>query len=74
MVLDHEMCGVPGCTVHRGIAKPAFKLSRDQQIQEDWVSGEWTVEELGSFWGLDFRTIEKVVRKVDHERELARSV
>jgi Mor family transcriptional regulator len=73
MVLDHEVCRVPGCTVHTGKAKAVFKFTRDEQILEDWASGEWLVEELGSFWRLDSRTIEGIIRKAVHKRELARS-
>lgn len=73
MVLDHEVCRVPGCTVHTGKAKAVFKFTRDEQILEDWVSGEWTVEELGFFWELKTDTISGIIRRAEHKRELARS-
>lgn len=73
MVLDHEICGVPGCTVHTGAAKAVFKLSRDDQIMEDWASGEWTMEELGFFWELKTDTISAIIRRATKRRELLRA-
>ena len=73
MVLDHEVCKVPGCTVHTGRAKAVFRLTRDEQILDDWSSGEWTLEELGFFWELKSDTIAGIVRRAGHKRELARS-
>lgn len=63
MALDHEICGVAGCTVHTGLAKENTPISvRNEQIKEDWVSGDWTLDELVSFWGTKPESIVSIVR------------
>lgn len=63
MVLDHERCGVDGCVQHLGRAKSTDDSRRDSQIKEDWDSGEWTLDDLSSFWGLAPRKISMIIRR-----------
>ena len=66
MVLDHEVCRVLGCALHTGRVKKTSITSRNDQIRDDWESGDWTLEELSSFWGMKPLAIAHIVRKVDN--------
>lgn len=65
MALDNERCEVSGCTLHRGWRRVTPGKKRDAQILEDWASGEWSVDELSSFWGLTPLRIMAITRGAD---------
>lgn len=65
MVLDHERCSHPRCTIHTGWTKATRVSVRNEQIRDDWASGVWTLEELSSFWGLKPLVIATIVRGTD---------
>ncbi len=80
MVRDNERCSRPECKIHTGWAKfTTFKI-RNEQIRDDWLSGEWSLEELGCFWGLKPSVVAGIVRGVsktsesDPAREVAHSL
>jgi len=64
MVRDNEVCLVHGCMLHTGWRRATPQIKRDEQIREDWESGDWTVEELSYFWGLSFPKMSKFLTEV----------
>jgi len=74
MALDNERCHVAGCTVHRGWIKLTPITKRDAQIIEDFQSGDWSVQELSSFWGLSPLRISKIAREANTNCESAASL
>lgn len=69
MVRDNEQCSMPGCKVHQERARSTSLSYRNEQVRDDWASGEWTLEELGCFWGLKPLTVASIVRGVSKSSE-----
>jgi len=69
MVLDNESCKVLGCTLHVDEIRETSTDFRNEQIREDWASGEWNIEELSSFWGVTPVSIYLIVGGVRRSRE-----
>lgn len=74
MVRDNESCRVPGCTVHIAFPRKTSLSYRNEQIREDWASGDWTVDELSSFWGLKRQVIVNIIRGVEIASESSSSL
>lgn len=69
MVRDNERCSHRGCSLHPGWSRTTSLSHRNEQIRDDWASGDWTLEELGYFWGLKPLVVAGIVRGVSKNSE-----